>query len=74
MAANQNAQSLNRGLSSNFWWLRSANHVKCTEEGVMCTEKNILVKNVYKWAKYGFATASVGQQESSWNENTLSFK
>ena len=32
MAGNQSAPGLNRGLSSNFWWLKSANHVKFTEE------------------------------------------
>ena len=36
MAANQiSTSNLNRGLLSNFWWLRSANHVKFTEECVM---------------------------------------
>ena len=34
--AESNAPTLNRGLSSNFWWMRSANHVKFTEECVMC--------------------------------------
>ena len=37
MAENQSAVGLNRGLSWNFWWLRSANYVKFTEERVMCT-------------------------------------
>ena len=46
---------LNRGLS-NFWWLRSANYVKFTEDCVMCTKKHISVKKkkkkkVYKWAQ-----------------------
>ena len=31
MATNQSALCLNRGLSSDFWWLRNANHVKFTE-------------------------------------------
>ena len=35
---------LNRGLSSNFRWLRSANHVKFTEKCVMCKGKHVLVK------------------------------
>ena len=44
-AANQtNASDLNRGLSSNLFWLRRANHVKFKEEFVMCTVKQILVK------------------------------
>ena len=52
MVANQSALGLNRSLSSNFWWLRNANHVKFKEEYVMCMEKPILVKkNVYKWAE-----------------------
>ena len=33
------AAGLNRGLTSNFWWLRRANHLKFTEQCVMCTEK-----------------------------------
>ena len=32
MMTNQSGSGLNRGLSSNFWWLRSVNHVKFTEE------------------------------------------
>ena len=35
----QSAPGLNKGLSSNFWWLRTVNHVKFTEECVMCMEK-----------------------------------
>ena len=47
-------EGLNRNLSSNFWWFRKANHVKFTDERVMCTEEHVLVKkNVYKWAKHG---------------------
>ena len=34
----QNAPGLNRGLSSNFYWLRSANHMKFPEECVICIE------------------------------------
>ena len=40
----QNNGKLNRGLSGNFWWLISANHMKFTEECVMCTGKHVLVK------------------------------
>ena len=47
MVANQIATGLNRSLSSNFGWLRSANHVKCTEECVMCTGKHVLVKKIF---------------------------
>ena len=43
---------LNRGLSSNLWWLRSANQVSFTEESQMSTEKACLRKNVYKLAKH----------------------
>ena len=32
-------------------------------------EKHILVKNVYKWAKYGFATTSLSQKDSLLIEN-----
>ena len=42
MQANQSASGLNRGLLSNFWWLRSANHVKFTEECMMFMEKYVL--------------------------------
>ena len=31
MTPNQSAAGLNSGLSSNNWWLRSANHVKFIE-------------------------------------------
>ena len=40
------APDMNRGLSSNFWWLRSANPVWFTKECVMCTEKHVLVKKI----------------------------
>ena len=63
----QSAPGLNRGLSSNFWWLSCANNVKFTEECVMCTRKHLLVKkNVYQWTKHWFVTMSL-----SWNENSL---
>ena len=42
----QSVPGLNRGLSLNFWWLKSANHMKFTAEGMICTEKYILLKNV----------------------------
>ena len=52
MKVNHSAPGLNRVLSSNFWWLKSAKHVKFTEECVICTEKHVLVKeNIYKWVK-----------------------
>ena len=40
----QNVSGLQRGLLSNFWWLKSVNQVKFSEECVMGTEKNVLVK------------------------------
>ena len=30
----------------------------------MYMEKNILVKNIYKWAKHGFATVNLSQKDS----------
>ena len=48
MEANQSAPGFNRGLTSDFWWLRSAKYVKFIEEHVMYTKKDILVKNVFK--------------------------
>ncbi len=42
-----NAPGLNRGLSSNYWWLRIANHMKFTEEWIICTEKHVLVKKIF---------------------------
>ena len=37
MVANQSTPDLNKDLSSNFCWLKSANEVKFTEECVMCS-------------------------------------
>ena len=39
-ASNYSVSSLNRSFSSNFWWLRSENLTKFTEECVMCMEKH----------------------------------
>ena len=39
---------LNRGLLSNFYWLRSVNHVKFIKECVMRTKKHVSVKK-YPW-------------------------
>ena len=45
MVANHTVlQGLNRGLSSNSWWLRSAKYLKFTEECVILREKHVLVK------------------------------
>ena len=46
MVANQSALGLNRGLSSTFCWLRSANHVKFTEGCELCMKKYVLVKKI----------------------------
>ena len=68
---NQCAPDLNRDLSSNFWWLRSANHMKFIEEYVMWLEKHALVKtNIYQWAKYGFAFWSLNKKDNLWSGNT----
>ena len=32
-------------------FLRNGNHVKQIEEYMICAEKHVLTKNVYKWAK-----------------------
>ena len=44
MVTNQSAPNLNRSLPQNFGLLRNANHVKFTEEWMICTEKDVLVK------------------------------
>ena len=44
MNANQSVPGLNRALPLNFWWQRSANHVKFAEEYVMCIEKHFSPK------------------------------
>ena len=45
---------LNRGLCLSFWWLRSANHMKFTEECVICIEKLVLVKRIFiNWLTMG---------------------
>ena len=44
MAANQSAPGLNRGLSSNFWWLSSAEHGKFTEQCRIYTGKHVSIK------------------------------
>ena len=40
----QSALGLNGSLSSNFRWLRRANHVKFKEKSMMYTKKQVLVK------------------------------
>ena len=43
LAVNQRSSGLNRVLSSIFEWLRSAKHVKFTEEHVICKETHGLL-------------------------------
>ena len=45
----QSASGLNRGLSSNFYWLLSANHEKFTEECVMFTEKHVFSQTIFTY-------------------------
>ena len=42
---------LNRGMSKNHPWLRSASHVKFRED-VKCKWKHALAKNIYNCAKH----------------------
>ena len=42
-----NQSSLNRGLSLDFWWLRSANYVRFREEWMMCTEKYVFAWKMF---------------------------
>ena len=70
MAANQSAPGLNRRLLSNFWWLRSANYVKFTEEYMIYTEKHVLLKNVNICFKHGFGW---GNKSIEW-KHTVSRK
>ena len=62
LIVNREFSSLNRGLSSNFCRLRSENHVKFTEECVMCMEKS------------EFVTMSLTWKDSSWSGNTLTLQ
>ena len=62
---------VNRGLSSNFWWLRSTNHVKFTEQYDVYREACVSPKNPYKWAKLKFATMNLSQKDSQWSINIL---
>ena len=47
MTANQSDPGLNRGLLSNFWLLRSENHVKFKAECGMFMMKHVLVKDIF---------------------------
>ena len=61
----QSPPGLNRGLSSNFWWLRSAHHEKFTEECVMHTEKHVLVKRMFTNEQ------NMGLPQLTWVEKTV---
>ena len=70
------ALDLNRGLSSNFCWLKSANDEKFAEKCVICMKENFLVKikimMFTEGLKKGFAITSQSQNSSPSSENTLS--
>ena len=59
----QSATDLNRGLTSEFWWLKSANHMKCTQECVMCRLKHVWVKEMSANPK---STKTVHEVEIHW--------
>ena len=62
----------NSGTTKQFCWLENANHVKFTDECLMCIEKHVFVKkNIYKWAKHEFTIRRLSQKDSSKNGNTL---
>ncbi len=42
-----------------------------TEECEIFTDKNVLIKNVDNWAKYGPSTTGRSQKDKSGNGNTL---
>ena len=58
---------LNRGLSSNVWCLRSANHVKFSEECMTCTEKHVLVDNLLT------SVFKMGLPQQAWVEKTVNW-
>ena len=64
------APGLNRGLSSNFSWLRSANHVKFTEECDINGEC-FSQKNLYKLGKHGSSMINRRQKDGSLSGNTF---
>ena len=55
---------MNGSVSSNTFWLKNSNHLKFTEEFVICTKKHVFVKYVYKLAKNGFPTLSLHRKDS----------
>ena len=71
MDSNQSAPEFNRGLSSNFCWLRSAKceiyERMCDALGKACFNQKIL----YKWVEYVFATTILSGKVSPLSGNTL---
>ena len=58
----QSTVGLNRGLSWNIWWIRSANHVKFPE--VLCVQKSMFqLRYVYKWTEHKFDTMNLTLHE-----------
>ena len=51
MGANQGAPVFNKGVASNFCWLRCSGQVKFIQP-VMYTKKPVLFKNISTWAKH----------------------
>ena len=64
------SQTESWGLSTYLWWLRSANHVKFTKECLICTENNVLVEKMYKWAIHKIATMSLNEETAYWTKYT----
>ena len=72
MAANHSAPGLNSGQASNFWWLKSSNHVKFSEEYGMWMAKHFLGKRKSpNGLNMDLATESLIQKDSSWSGNRL---
>ena len=61
MSGNQSATGLNRGLSSNFWWLRCANYVEFIEVYAMSMEKLF-----FSQKKYLQTEKKVDEMETYW--------
>ena len=66
MVANHGAPKVNRSLSSNLWWLRSANHMKFSD-----VYGEIFFSQKYLWVKYVSATTNLSQKYSLGFRNTL---
>ena len=52
--------------------MKNANYVKFSEERVMCMEKHVLVKNIYKWPQNMFTNSlKVCLQQRASSEKTV---